>query len=478
MALRACIAACVLLLADAALSLRTVNKASDLAGLVVADSAANSADEDELLFPGVLSAAEEFPSVTRNDTASGVSPEPSDVSKSSARLLLRPDATPQITPPPDVTLNPVAEEEFPVPGPPGASAARDLAAVSDPFLETSKPVPTGDLAFWPPTQGNGLLAWMCAAGFVVLIASVPILLQTISHERKPSVFVIAEGVVLLIWLIGGLYIFTHIIQFKSPHFGGQVRSLTLVEAVYVFAQIITTVGYGDVIPAYLSGQLFLGFFVFCAILLIAAMVSELSSLLVERAEKRLEAAVEKVERSNESLSDAEAEGISFVPLAVTTGLFAAFVLLGMAFYHLYPGEGKTWGQGLYMSIITLTTVGFGAVTPNTEMGMVFGAFWMVFGVAVLGGVVTSFAEVRIAMKKQSQDADSEAEEMEEAKDYVRSDGKIDLCGYICYKLQKKDLVKSSLKREQLSAIITKFETLDTEKAGAIDLQALSARKNR
>merc|ERR1719161_1403800 len=104
--------------------------------------------------------------------------------------------------------------------------------------------------------------------------------------------VIIEGVCLVAWLVLGLVMFTQVFYFNSPHFAGAARTLTLVEAVYLFAQIITTVGYGDVIPAYLTGQLFIGCFVFCAILLIAAMVSELSALIVERAEKNLEQAVE------------------------------------------------------------------------------------------------------------------------------------------------------------------------------------------
>merc|ERR1719443_2846230 len=112
---------------------------------------------------------------------------------------------------------------------------------------------------------------------------------------KPSYIVIGEGIVLLAWLIGGLYLFTNFVEFQSVHFGGTVRTLTLVEAVYLFAQIITTVGYGDITPKYFSGQLVVGTIVFCSILLIAAMVSELSAMIMERAEKRLGQQVESGE---------------------------------------------------------------------------------------------------------------------------------------------------------------------------------------
>merc|ERR1719221_1792560 len=63
-------------------------------------------------------------------------------------------------------------------------------------------------------------------------------------------------------------------------------------------------------------------------------------------------------------------------VVVSTFNFLVLVALGVLFYHLYPGEEKTVFNAVYMSVITLSTVGFGVVTPQTEAGKVFGAFWM------------------------------------------------------------------------------------------------------
>ena len=60
---------------------------------------------------------------------------------------------------------------------------------------------------------------------------------------------------------------------------GSTRTLTLVEAVYLFAQILTTVGYGDITPAHVGGQVIVGCIVFVAIILIAELISELSTIL-------------------------------------------------------------------------------------------------------------------------------------------------------------------------------------------------------
>merc|ERR1719189_1032751 len=82
----------------------------------------------------------------------------------------------------------------------------------------------------------------------------------------------------------------------------------------------------------------------------------------------------------------------------STLFFACTATVGVLFWHLYPGEGKTWMQAVYMSVITLSTVGFGAFNATTEAGKVFGAFWMLIGVASLGALVGSFVEFMLKQK--------------------------------------------------------------------------------
>jgi len=57
-------------------------------------------------------------------------------------------------------------------------------------------------------------------------------------------------------------------------------------------------------------------------------------------------------------------------------------------------EGKTYLQALYMSVVTLTTVGFGDQTPTTHGGIWFAIPWMLFGVAAFANLVAKFAFCR------------------------------------------------------------------------------------
>jgi len=48
------------------------------------------------------------------------------------------------------------------------------------------------------------------------------------------------------------------------------------------------------------------------------------------------------------------------------------------------GVAHTWISAVYMSVITVTTVGFGDFTPKSHIGRIFGIFWMTLGVAATG----------------------------------------------------------------------------------------------
>merc|ERR1719276_29527 len=75
-------------------------------------------------------------------------------------------------------------------------------------------------------------------------------------------------------IFGGLYLFTNVILFQSAHFT-EARSLSIIECIYLMAQIITTVGYGDITPAKPRGQVFVGLYVLMSLFVIAMLVSDL-----------------------------------------------------------------------------------------------------------------------------------------------------------------------------------------------------------
>jgi voltage-gated potassium channel len=71
----------------------------------------------------------------------------------------------------------------------------------------------------------------------------------------------------------------------------------------------------------------------------------------------------------------------------------AFLLLffsGTLWYHL--AEGWTWLDAVYMTVITLATVGFGETHPLGERGRIFTIFLIFMGVLTLGYIVNTFTD--------------------------------------------------------------------------------------
>lgn len=60
---------------------------------------------------------------------------------------------------------------------------------------------------------------------------------------------------------------------------------------------------------------------------------------------------------------------------------------GSIFYHFV--EGWSWIDSIYFSFISLTTVGFGDITPNTDVGKVFTIFYLTVGI----GLILSFIDI-------------------------------------------------------------------------------------
>lgn len=63
-------------------------------------------------------------------------------------------------------------------------------------------------------------------------------------------------------------------------------------------------------------------------------------------------------------------------------LTSAFIILvGTIIFHLL--EGWEWIDALYFTVITLTTVGYGDFSPETNGGKVFAIIYIFVGVAII-----------------------------------------------------------------------------------------------
>lgn len=70
-------------------------------------------------------------------------------------------------------------------------------------------------------------------------------------------------------------------------------------------------------------------------------------------------------------------------LLITT---LAILALGTVVYRYL--EGWNWIDSLYFSVITLTTIGYGDFSPQTDAGKLFTIFYILIGI----GIILSFID--------------------------------------------------------------------------------------
>lgn len=71
-------------------------------------------------------------------------------------------------------------------------------------------------------------------------------------------------------------------------------------------------------------------------------------------------------------------------------LTLSLIFAGTFMYHYFDGLG--WLDALYLSIITLTTVGYGDYTPTTDVTKIFTIFYVLIGIGVLVSLASTVAQ--------------------------------------------------------------------------------------
>jgi hypothetical protein len=68
--------------------------------------------------------------------------------------------------------------------------------------------------------------------------------------------------------------------------------------------------------------------------------------------------------------------------------FLVIVGVGTLFYHLV--EGFRWLDAFYFSVITLTTTGYGDLSPTSDLGKIFTVVYILVGFGVMLNFLNTF----------------------------------------------------------------------------------------
>jgi potassium channel subfamily K len=221
----------------------------------------------------------------------------------------------------------------------------------------------------------------------------------------------------------------------SAHF---IEGWDLLTAGYVIVQIVTTVGYGDVTVSSQSMRFFCTIYVLVTLCFVAALMMDLMDQYMQSNTEMVKASLRSAEAKHvSSIHDADEAKKAFgkYNAALASAVpFLLFVAGGTIFFRLFEpcvcsygsrriegcvdgaecyntgGDVKTWVDSFYMSVITLTTVGFGDETPKSFIGTVGSCAWMIVGVAAtaaflgnIGTLVMDYKHESLKMDRVSED---------------------------------------------------------------------------
>lgn len=128
----------------------------------------------------------------------------------------------------------------------------------------------------------------------------------------------------------------------------------------------------------------------------------------------------------------------------------------------------TWTDAFYMSVITLTTVGFGDHVPRSLVGQLFSIPWMLLGVVATGVFCSSFALYMQGKQKEHKSLGRVSKHIFESMDTSKS-GTVSKAEFRVYALMKFGKVST----EELANIDKLFGTIDSDGSGQVTFSEIS-----
>lgn len=86
---------------------------------------------------------------------------------------------------------------------------------------------------------------------------------------------------------------------------------------------------------------------------------------------------------------------------IVSFLTIVVLAVGILFYHRV--EHFSLIDAFYFCVITLTTVGYGDLTPQTEVGKLFTALYVITGVAIIAAFANLLIKRAVVKRRHKQD---------------------------------------------------------------------------
>eukprot|EP00931_Biecheleriopsis_adriatica_P033267 TRINITY_DN1930_c0_g1_i1.p1 TRINITY_DN1930_c0_g1~~TRINITY_DN1930_c0_g1_i1.p1 ORF type:complete len:403 (+),score=51.94 TRINITY_DN1930_c0_g1_i1:198-1406(+) len=370
-------------------------------------------------------------------------------------------------------------------GPEEESIMHDDATASC-FLQSSLQLDTLTAGMVDGAVAQPVRSWETLFIFVVavlMMATIAVMpMIEFCRSRKRSKIRMAQLCFFYVWIIGGATLFSWYIDFESSHFRG-TRHLHFAEAVYLMSQIVSTIGYGDFNPVP-QDRVFMAFYVLMSTVMVADFLLGFVRDVLTRVEEGVKETFVNRMAAFSKPSDSPREDLHLwwiihkpqVSKRLEAMLGALGVLIGMCciwclvYVNLLPNELSSWSDGLYMAVITFTTIGFGSLSVSSLPGQALACPLMLYGVASMAYLVYTFSRL-MTMLEKSEDWSME-KDREHLEDNVKhmmeefgktDDGAISEAEFFVLSLLQANIVS----KDHMTRINKIFRDLKSPEAGMV-----------
>ncbi|XP_052207632.1 two-pore potassium channel 3-like [Diospyros lotus] len=287
--------------------------------------------------------------------------------------------------------------------------------------------------------------------------------------RKPTSSIVRQAFfgVLLYALIG---IILYLLKGKS--FKGKTTTAP-VDALYFTVVTLCTIGYGDIVPDTIFTKLFTCGFILVGFGLLDILLNGLVTYILDRQEAILLSTVDEnhfntVVRTY--MIDTEKGRMRIrIKVALALAVVIGCIAIGTLAAHFI--ERKDWVDSFYLSVTSVTTVGYGDYAFTTLTGRCFAVIWLLLSTLAVARAFLYLTELRIDKRNRTM-AKWVLQKKMTVGDLVAADldhdGSISKSEYIIYKLKEMGKVA----QKDITQISIQFDSLDNSNCGKLTISDL------
>uniref|UniRef100_A0A7N0REB5 Potassium channel domain-containing protein n=1 Tax=Kalanchoe fedtschenkoi TaxID=63787 RepID=A0A7N0REB5_KALFE len=296
--------------------------------------------------------------------------------------------------------------------------------------------------------------------------------MTQSSTPKPdssSDSIVRQGFLLLVlYLALGVVIYS----FNRDKFAG-TETHPVVDALYFCVVTMCTIGYGDITPTSTATKLFSILFVLVGFGFIDILLAGMVGYVLDLQEAHLLQSIkghpgQKDERSY--IVDVK-KGRMRIRMKVALALGVVVLCIGVGVGVLHCVENLDWLDSFYLSVMSVTTVGYGDRAFKSMPGRIFASIWLLVSTLAVARAFLYLAEARVDKRHRKMAKWVLTHDMSIA-DFLAADidnnGSVSKSEYAIYKLKEMGKVTE----KDVMEICKTFDRLDTGNCGKISLADL------